>query len=369
VVPLEDLLGPLDVQLVVGTLQPGQIKQPVDVGLADGVFAGARRHAGQTSHFLLGHFLDVLGKIRFRQTLVQILDLHRCVVGVPQFPLDRLELLAQVILALILVDGLADLGLQLLPQLDDLQLANHDLGQGLQTLQWGVGLENRLFLMDIDVEVGGYEISQPTRIIDIHNDDLEFVGQGFAGIDDLQEVVGHAPHVGERVGIGRQFFRHGLHRCLEVRLFGHKITDADPRDSLAQQSHAAVGKAQHLLDLDCGADAVDKILSVGRVRLALVVQVDLTLGEGPQDLVTGETVVGQLDQVLVAQHQGHHHVGENNGFADGQNGQYLGDSALRDLAYECALVAVHFLESLSRGFIRCRSRRSAVYRNHGDHPI
>ena len=56
-----------------------------------------------------------------------------------------------------------------------------------------------------------------------------------------------------------------------------------------------------------------------RVVVAVLVDLDLALGEGAQDLVARQAVVGELDEVLVAQDQGHHHVREDDRVADRQD--------------------------------------------------
>ena len=56
---------------------------------------------------------------------------------------------------------------------------------------------------------------------------------------------------------------------LHVGLVADEFLDAAAGDALPQQAHAAVGEAQHLLDLDRGADLVDELAVVDVVLLVV----------------------------------------------------------------------------------------------------
>ena len=65
-----------------------------------------------------GRLEHVLRQVGLGDALAQLVELDRALVGVAELALDRLHLLAQVILALVLVDRLAHAALQLLAQLE-----------------------------------------------------------------------------------------------------------------------------------------------------------------------------------------------------------------------------------------------------------
>ncbi len=324
-VALEDLLGALQVQDVVRTVRPREVQQPIDVGLAYRVFAGARRHARQAVVLAVRGGQHLLGQFGLVDALAQLVQFDRALVGVAQLALDGLQLLPQVVLALVLVDGLAHARLQLLSQLQDVEFADDQLRQHLQALARRALLEHGLLLGHVDIEVGGDQVGQPARVVDVHGDDLQFVAERLGRVDDLQEVVRHAAHVGQRARIVLDLLLDQLDAGDHVRFLAHELADAAAGDALPQHAHAAIGEAQHLLDLHGRADRVDQVAVGG---LAVAVGLDVPLRERAEDLVARQAVVGQPDQVGVGQDQGHHHRREDHGFADRQHRQFPGQPNL-----------------------------------------
>jgi hypothetical protein len=141
VVGVQHLSGVGDVQVVLGLLRPRQVDEPLEIGADHAVLGGDWRQLLQTGELALGRLLRLLGQVCLLDALAQLVELRLLLVLLPQLLLDRLELLAEEILPLPLVDLGLDLGLDLRSELDDLELASEDLGEATQPLGDVDGLE------------------------------------------------------------------------------------------------------------------------------------------------------------------------------------------------------------------------------------
>ncbi len=146
VVGVEDVLGLLDVELHLGALVPGQAHQPVDVGAGDRVFGRGLRHAGEAIEFADRLLLRFLGHLGLLDLLAKLRDLALLIVAVAQFLLDGLHLLAQVVLALVLLQLGLDLALDLVADLQHLEVLDQEAIHSLETLVHGEHLEQLLAL-------------------------------------------------------------------------------------------------------------------------------------------------------------------------------------------------------------------------------
>ena len=129
VVGVEDLAGVLDVEVVGGRLRPRQVDQPLQVGADDAVLGRRRGQALEPRELALGGPLRVLGQLGRLDPLAQLVDLGLGLVLLAELALDRLQLLAQVVLALTLLDSRLDLVLDPRAELDHLELAREHLRQ------------------------------------------------------------------------------------------------------------------------------------------------------------------------------------------------------------------------------------------------
>ena len=107
-------------------LLPRQRHQPVEIGARHGVFGGGDRHLRQTIELAQRFLLDRLGHAGGVDLLFELLDLLGLVVALAELLLDRLELLAQEVLALVLADFRLHLRLNLRAELEDLELLDQD---------------------------------------------------------------------------------------------------------------------------------------------------------------------------------------------------------------------------------------------------
>jgi hypothetical protein len=146
VVGVQHLAGVRHVEVVVGLDVPRQLDQPLQVGADHPVLGGGRWQALEPRQLALGRLPGVLGERRLLDPLPQLVDLGLSFVALPQLVLDRLQLLAQEVLALALLHLRLDLGLDLGAELHHLQLAGEDLGEAAQALG-DVDLLQKLLLL------------------------------------------------------------------------------------------------------------------------------------------------------------------------------------------------------------------------------
>ena len=91
--------------------------------------------------------------------------------------LDRLELLAQVVLPLRVGHLLLRLRLDLALQLEQRDLARQRGGDRLELLEQVVLLEQRLLVRRLHVEQRGQHVGQAQRVVDVHDDAAQLLGE------------------------------------------------------------------------------------------------------------------------------------------------------------------------------------------------
>ena len=119
-------LGLGKVDHLVGPLVPRQRDEPVEIRARHGVLGRGRRHPRQPIQLAVGFLLDGLRHAGRLDLLAQLLDLFLLVVVFAELLLDRLELLAQEVLALVAADFRLHLRLDLRAELQDLELLDED---------------------------------------------------------------------------------------------------------------------------------------------------------------------------------------------------------------------------------------------------
>ena len=125
--------------------------------------AAAARQALEPRELAVGRLLRRLGQLGGCDPLAQLVDLGLGLVLLAELALDRLELLAQVVLALALVDLRLDLRLDLGAELDHLELAGEDLGEAAQAARDVDLLEQLLLLGGRDPQRPGDQVRRAPR--------------------------------------------------------------------------------------------------------------------------------------------------------------------------------------------------------------
>ena len=116
-VGVEDLLRLRDVDLNTGRFLPRQNRQPLDVVARQAIVGGHRRHAGEAAEFLERLLLHVVGHAGGFDLLPQLIRVAGGLVLLAQFLLDGLHLLAQVVLALRLLNAVLHFALNFVAEL------------------------------------------------------------------------------------------------------------------------------------------------------------------------------------------------------------------------------------------------------------
>ena len=131
---LQHALGVLDVEIVLRLLRPGQIGDPLQVGAGDGVLGAGGGDALEPVQLLVGNLLHLRRKPDLLQALAQLVELLLLLAQLTQLLLDRLELLAKVVLALGLGHLALDLRVDLRAEFENFSLPIEELQDELHPL-------------------------------------------------------------------------------------------------------------------------------------------------------------------------------------------------------------------------------------------
>ncbi len=192
VIRVENFLGLRNLDFLTRSLCPRQHGKPFNVVARERIVGGHRRHARQPAQFLQRFFLHFIGHARFFDFLLQIFDVALAFVLLTQFLLDRLHLLAQVILALRLLHAILHFALNLVAQLLDFEF----LGQVLvDFFQPHVNIERlqRVLLVGRRQrrQRRGDEVHQAAGLVNVHGHGRKFIRQRRRTGDDLLEQRQH----------------------------------------------------------------------------------------------------------------------------------------------------------------------------------
>ena len=185
VIGIQDLAGVGHVEVVLGADAPGEVDDPLQIGPDHAVFGRGGRQALEAPELAVGLLLRLLGQLGRVDPLAELVDLGLLLVGLAELVLDRLELLAQVVLALSLLDPRLDLGLNLGAELDHLELAGEDLREPAQAPADVDLLEQLLLLGGRDPQRPGDQMGQRRGVIHVGDRELQLLGQIGNLLDDL----------------------------------------------------------------------------------------------------------------------------------------------------------------------------------------
>ena len=275
------------------------------------------REAIQLAHRLL---LDALRHPGGLDLLRELFDVLGLIVALAELLLDRLELLAQEILALVLANFRLHLRLDLRAELENLQLLDQDAVQAVHARAHVERLEHLLLHRRRDgAQAGGDEIGQPPGFDDVRGECLEVVGQQRRERHDLLKIGLDVPQ--QRVDLepilvaGRLGSRTDPSAQVRPRL--GDLIERQPRESLHDQPQAAVGQLEHLVDVARGAHPVQVVL----LRLF---DRGVALGEDTYQLAARDRLVNQADRALAGDRQRHERVGEQHGVPQRKDRELVG---------------------------------------------
>ena len=190
VVGVEDLAGPAEVEPVAARLRPGEDGEPVEVGPDDRVLGRAGVHPGEPVDLALGLGQDLGGGLGLLELLPELVQLGVVRLALAELVLDRLDLLAEEVVALGLGDLRADLLLDLARELQDGELPGEELAELLQPgPDVGLGQE-LLLLLDRERQARAEQVGQPAGLAGVHRGDLQLLGHLLALVDHPLEEAG-----------------------------------------------------------------------------------------------------------------------------------------------------------------------------------
>ena len=185
----------------------------------------------------------VLGQLELVEPLAQLAHLGLLGVALAELLLDRLQLLAEVELALALLHLGLHLGLDLRAELEDLQLAVEDHARPRAAApRRPTSSSSCLLLLGLQPQRRGDEVAERARVVDVRRGELQLLGKVRDEADDPPE---------QRLDVARQ--RLDLARSRrprrarasnaadEVGLLAHRSAEPDAREALDEDPQRPVG--------------------------------------------------------------------------------------------------------------------------------
>ena len=343
VVGVEDALGQRQVDDLVGALVPGQRDEPVEIGARHRVFGRGHGHLRQAIELAERLFLHQLGHARRLDLLGELFVLLGLIVALAELLLNRLHLLAQEVLALVLADFRLHLRLNLRPELEDLELLDEDPVQVVHPCADVERLEHLLLHRRADRgKRRRDEVGQAAGLGDVDGERLQVVGQQRRQRDDLLEVrldVARERVDLQPIRVGR-VFDGGRDTGPQVGMRRHQLVEREPREALDDQAQAAVGQLEHLVDVRRGADGI-------QIGLERLFDRGVALREHGDQLAVRDRVVDQADRALARHGQRHERIRKEHRVAQREDRQ-LGRNRERPIAVRQVL-GLEGLELVAHG--------------------
>src|SRR4051794_3278639 len=324
VVLVERLARLRQVEVVHRLLRPRQRGEPLQVCADHAVLGGLRRQALEAVELALGLLHAVLGQPRGLDLLAQLARLGLLLVDFAELVLDRLQLLAQEVLALALLHLRLDLRLDLRADGGQLELPREHLREQAQALRQVALLEQPLLLLGLDAQRAGDHVRQLRRVLEVGHGDLQLLGQvGDLG-DDLREHRLHAAVEGlELVGLVHDV-RGLLDAGDQVWLGPHEALQRAPLRPVDQDPEGAVCPLHQAGPPARHADAVD-VVGAGLLVLGIL------RGDHREHPRAGQHVVDEPDRALLADRERHEGLGERDAVAQRQYREGLRERGRRNL--------------------------------------
>ena len=311
--------------------------------------AGGSRSSRESSRSAA--FCARLGQLGRGDPLAQLPDLGLGLVLLAELALDRLQLLAQVVLALALLHLRLDLRLDLRAELDHLELAREQLREPAQAPGDVDLLEQLLLLGGRDPQRPGDQVRERRRVVDVGDRELQLLGQVRDLLDDLRERA--LDVAGQRLELGRGLDHVGerLDPRDQVGLLGHVVADPHPLGRLDEDPHRPVRDLEHPGDDADDADVVE------RVRAGLV-ELRVAGGDQDQGALAAEHVVDQPHRALLSDRERGQRVGVGDRVLERQHRQRRRQRAAGALADRA--LDVLGLDDLDAVAVHQRSRLGSI---------
>ena len=326
VVLVEHELRTRDIHHVIAALRPGERHDPVEIIARHGGLRRHRRRAAQLAELAVGALAHRGRKLLLLERRRELLEAVAFVLA--ELPVDRLELLLEVELALILEEGAANLSLDLALQTQNLDLGIERVRELREERADVRGLEVFLALVEPHEHVrGDCERLLLSRLRTLHErDDLrgEPAVQRDVLLEERHDAPRHRPFVRAARGLVEREGRHdGAQHLLRRRI----PRDLRARDPLHEHLRRAVRQARHLEHTP--RDAHAKEIGGGRI---LRVRRPLRDEEDPP--VAGKRGLDGRERRRPPYEQRHHHVREDHDIAERQHRKSLVELELLFVARE-----------------------------------
>ena len=320
-IAVEDFARRLQIEPVLRHPAPRQRGEHVEIGARHLVFGGLRRHLAQALELAVGHFFCFRRELRLLEPVRQLLELV-VPLPFPQLLADHLELLAQHVLALILVEAGLHLFLDLRADLEHLQLLHEKLAEPLEPPRHVVDREQLRLRRQREIEVGGDEVRQLARLGDADEHFVQLGAEVGRDVDHARELRDN----GALQRLGARVFEQVLVQRLAA---GHQpllalrdVVQPGALEPLHHDAHRAVAQLQHPHDRAERADVVELVRQ--RVHHGALGRLDPA--HRPHDaeqqaLLALDDLVDQLNGFGIGESQRQDDVGIDNELAQGKDRQ------------------------------------------------
>ena len=164
VVTIQHPLGLGDVQIILREGVPWQVEAGIQIGADDRPLLIAALHLGEAVHLFEELLLPFLIQMESGDLPAVLLGFGGGVVVLAQFLADHVELLVEVVVALVLVHRFVHLLGDLFVDLEHPALPVHLLDEQAQTAHQGAFVQNGLLVLEAEQEVGRDVLRQEGRV-------------------------------------------------------------------------------------------------------------------------------------------------------------------------------------------------------------
>ena len=233
-----------------------------------------------------------------------------------EFFLDGLELFVEVILFLGAFHLALDARVDVAVDIKLFELDFEDVADAVEALDGIDGLEQILFFVDGELQIGGDRVGKAGRVVTARRSDHSVVIQTLRELDELFVKAGDLLHglvdLRGRLDAGVQQTDGGA----EEAFFGSDGKGAGPLDALDQNFDIAIGELDALHDVRQRADGVD-FLGLGVVNGSVVLC-------GQKNLfVAGKSLFESADAGFAANDEGRHLLRKDDHVAHRHHGYAL----------------------------------------------
>ena len=316
VVAVEYRTGLFKVNVDLLQVVPGQVKNPVHIVAHNRVFGGRGRHAAQLAGFGESLFARFFGHVAGLELLLYFVNFGLGVVVAPHFLVDGLDLLVEIVLALVAFHLHLDAVLDALFNRGKGHLALQKLIGKLKALGGVVDLKGFLLFAVIDLEVRNDGVGKGADFLQRKNGEHGLLRNFFVVFAVFFKSFVHGAHeglalFGAALLVGAAAHAHHSALIVFVQVFPRGAVHA-----LKQNLYGSVGQAQHLKHLADHAHR-RKVLCVG------LFQFWLALGHQKNLLaVGGLSGFDGLDGGFPAHKERHDGAGEHDHLAQRHDGQF-----------------------------------------------